>query len=184
MLTHVTDEEIDALAQEVRNWGRWGRDDQVGTVNLITDSSRREGAATITTGRVVSLARPLDLGPDHGGVRAPVHTTWKTFGTPAETAADFVGLAFHGPTVTHLDSLNHVHIDDRMYNGHDARVFNPIGGYPVLSVEHLASRLCGRAVLLDLPVAGVEPDVVGVRPEFGVEHLEMCAAALFSGSCT
>lgn len=178
MSAGVTDEQIDDISRSVSNWGRWGADDQIGTVNFITDEVRRAAAATVSTGQVASLSRVLDLGPGHHGVRAPVHTTWKTHLTPAETAADFIGLAFHGPSVTHLDALNHVHRDDTTYNGHDARVFDPIGGYPVLGVEHLASKLCGRGVLLDLARAGIAPAERDGRSEYGIEHLEACAEAL------
>ena len=53
-------EEFHELAREVRNWGRWGDDDQVGTINLITDDVRRRATTSVQDGRAISLALPLD----------------------------------------------------------------------------------------------------------------------------
>jgi kynurenine formamidase len=67
-----------------------------------------------------------------------------------QSAAEFVGLAFHGPAVTHIDALNHVHDGELMYNGFRAAELNQFGSEH-LTVEPMAAAVSGRGVLLDLP---------------------------------
>ena len=56
---------VEAYLSELSNWGRWGDDDRIGTLNLITDEVRLAGVSTIRTGRAISLSRPIDpLDPD------------------------------------------------------------------------------------------------------------------------
>ncbi|MEY2473049.1 MAG: hypothetical protein QOK28_2378, partial [Actinomycetota bacterium] len=52
-------ESFRALASKVNNWGRWGDDDELGTLNLITDDVRRRAAACVKTGKTFALAIPL-----------------------------------------------------------------------------------------------------------------------------
>ncbi|MDE0495025.1 MAG: hypothetical protein OXH54_13870 [Acidimicrobiaceae bacterium] len=59
----LTAEDINAYLAEHRNWGRWGHDDELGALNLITAEKRRKSAAAVRTGRTVSLSRPLPTGP-------------------------------------------------------------------------------------------------------------------------
>ena len=59
----VTADQVDQWMQELSNWGRWGADDQLGTVNLITPAKRREALALATTGEVVSLSLPISVVP-------------------------------------------------------------------------------------------------------------------------
>ena len=110
------------------NWGRWGADDQLGTLNHITPERRRAALDLVEEGVVVSCA--WDIGPPPGP--AP---DWP-LGPPSATccppvrasrveprgagAAEWIGLAFHGYAVTHLDSLAHMFWDGRMYNGRPA----------------------------------------------------------------
>src|SRR5690349_16906012 len=100
-----TDAELEAIAEQVSNWGRWGPDDELGTLNLITPQLVARAAGLVTTGEVVSLSRPLPLGT-HPDVMQSVHAVWRVF-EPVEASAEFVGITFHGPAITHLDALAH-----------------------------------------------------------------------------
>ena len=98
--TPPTAEEYAAYRERFSNWGRWGADDELGTLNLVTDDVRRGAAALVQHGRTVSLARPLDTHagpanpyPAHHFVRGRGHragcsTTWAASctGSPRPTS--------------------------------------------------------------------------------------------------
>ena len=58
----ITKAQVDQWMEDLSNWGRWGPDDQLGAVNLITQAKRRQALALATTGEVVSLSRPTTIG--------------------------------------------------------------------------------------------------------------------------
>lgn len=147
------DDDLERLLPTVTNWGRWGADDRIGTVNLITAERRRRAAALVRTGRAVPLARPTGLGDD--GVREGQHRAWTEDGV----SRDYAGAVWHGFALTHLDALCHVATPDgRLYGGIPA---SDVGadGAGRLGVDQLAAHgLCGRGVLLDVAADGpLEP---------------------------
>jgi kynurenine formamidase len=118
------DERIDVLAREVSNWGRWGADDELGTLNLITPEKRLQAAACVRSGTVLSLA--LELRPDlpqppGSGRLNPQHVMTETGSDAA--AGNSVGaysddvLAMSIHAATHWDALSHVFHRGLMYNG-------------------------------------------------------------------
>jgi kynurenine formamidase len=160
------------------NWGRWGADDQLGTLNHLTPEHRRRAAGLVRDGVAVSCARII---PTHRVEEdfhfPPVHLmtssgeafSGKPTGSDAlQTAGDFIGLAFHGFAITHLDSLCHVFRDGRMYNGHPADMVTTAVGATIMSVETVREGIVGRGILLDIPrqrgKAWLDPDE-GVFPE-------------------
>ena len=119
------DDELKALAARVSNWGRWGADDERGTLNLIDDAAVRRGAAAVRRGASFSLSIPMDAeGPQTGRVMGrenPKHTTTVTSFAFTGDAGDFqtsddkieTGLQ----SATHWDALAHAGYDDLLYNG-------------------------------------------------------------------
>jgi kynurenine formamidase len=156
--------EFHEVAAEVRNWGRWGDDDRIGTLNLITDEVVTAAAATIETGRRVQLA--IDL--LHDGVQIgsiptrinPIHVMgtidFPDLGDPDGNAMvphfsdDMVTMGLQA--ATHWDGLSHVSYDHTLYNGVPSSTITARGGAEVLGIEHVRT-LVGRGVLLDLPGA-------------------------------
>ncbi|MEC9223343.1 MAG: hypothetical protein VYE56_05585, partial [Pseudomonadota bacterium] len=57
----VSQEQYEYWQEELSNWGRWGPDDELGALNLITPGKRREAAALVKSGVTVSLARTADM---------------------------------------------------------------------------------------------------------------------------
>jgi kynurenine formamidase len=151
------EDEFAELANRVSNWGRWGKDDELGTVNHLTPEIRAQAAQLVTTGDVVSMSRTLHLGIPE--VPQSVHLVWPV-PDPVAAASEFIGVAFHGGSITHIDALNHIHAGDRMYNDFPTSELKPKSGSTHLTVEPLCTRLSGRGVLLD---------IAGVR---GVDRLE------------
>ncbi|HYD08505.1 MAG TPA: cyclase family protein [Acidimicrobiales bacterium] len=143
------------------NWGRWGANDDLGTLNLIDEDACRRGARAVTRGQRLSCARTLsprysDDNPN------PVlhHMTHSGEGCPSEgmsSAADWFGVAFHGYAVTHIDAPSHLFWDGVMYNGRPASSVRTATGAQMGSVEAASAGIVTRAVLFDLPrVLGVE----------------------------
>lgn len=148
---------FDALFARVSNWGRWGADDQSGTLNLLDDASRAAAMSVVRSGRTVSLSHDLDTvaGPDNG--RPALHYMTQqadvALGEP-RVNTDFVGVDFHGKSVTHVDALCHCSFRGRLYNGVDSRGSVGSLGGSVGTVKQLHDGVVGRGVLIDLPRAG------------------------------
>src|SRR6266849_6771989 len=102
--------EFEAMFESVKNWGRWGKDDERGTVNYITPDHVRRAAALVRSGRSVSMAIPINTvaGPDNANP-AIHHMTqlhdWDIGSGSLRFATDFLGMNCHGDCHTHVDAL-------------------------------------------------------------------------------
>src|SRR5262249_14162913 len=152
---------IEEASSKLSNWGKWGPDDQIGTLNYIIPADLVKAASLIRTGKAFALGIPLDRrGPQtglFGGRWNPIHTMLAT-GTDAVAGRQdsSVGLRYADDAInmpvqgaTHWDSLGHIFYVDKMYNGYDARLVD-CGGLGKLGIEHTRSKMTGRGVLLDL----------------------------------
>jgi kynurenine formamidase len=155
----MTEDEIVALFERCSNTGRWGPDDELGTLNHITDAARRRAAALVRHGRTVSVGRDLSTAPDRLNVD-PVRHRMLYDQEPPVSALDSVELATHGFAVTHLDAITHVFWRGRAYNGRTAADLLSPKGLQSGSVYAQRDGIVTRGVLLD---------VAGAR---GVEYLE------------
>lgn len=153
--------EIVARAEAFRNWGRWGEDDVLGTLNFIDEAKRVQAAGLVRSGRVVSLAQAFDTdGPQKGWRRRtnPVHTMTDT-GTDAERGnqgfphgiggADDV-IAMPLQCSTQWDGLGHIFDRGMAWNGRRAGDVVTSDGDLVTGIEHAASAIVSRGVLLDV----------------------------------
>ena len=126
---------IEEASKKLSNWGRWGKDDHIGTLNHVTPENIADAARLIKTGKVFALGIPLDReGPQNGlfgGRFNPIHQMLAT-GTDAVAgqqdwnkiryADDTLNLCVQG--ATHWDALGHIFFDDKCYNGHDAKLID------------------------------------------------------------
>ena len=146
------------------NWGRWGADDQLGTINLIDEAHRVAAAGLVRSGRVVSLSHPLDAAnPDVFGRNSIFQRFMVKTGEPHRPAdpwtsderlrfqatRDFVGVVAHG-SHTHVDALSHAIWDGRMYNGVPATAVTAVDGATALGVDVWRTGVQTRGVLLDI----------------------------------
>jgi len=137
-----------AFHQSLSNWGRWGDDDQLGALNLITPEVTAAAAASVRSGRTVSCARPLNTAP---AVDNPHPVAHHMIGTATEGGgADYFALAPHGFATSHIDALCHIFHEGRIYNGYPADVVTAHGATR-LGIHHLQSGIVTRGVLLDIP---------------------------------
>jgi kynurenine formamidase len=157
------EEEVLTYFDRYSNWGRWGDDDQAGTLNLITPEKRRQAAGLVQDGTTVSLSMLLttDIGVD---IKPPLFPQPTHFmlqngqqfhqcgNAPyvLQTALDYFGVAFHNIGVTHLDSVGHVFWNGTMYNGVPSSAVTSVGA-TVQSVDVAKDGIVSRGVLLDIP---------------------------------
>ena len=136
-----------AYRERFSNWGRWGPDDQLGTLNHITPEVRLQAAALVNEGRTISLADPMATMP---GPLAPLPAQHYMLIGP-RGSRDYIGVQFHGRTFTHIDALCHIFTGDgRMYNGYPMSEITTEGA-PRNSIDAWKSGIFTRGVLYDIP---------------------------------
>ena len=157
----MTLEEFDALFEEIKTWGRWGPDDERGTLNYLTPTKVAAAASIVESGRTVTLSLPVNTvaGPD---TPAPaLHYMAIAHDMPigegeGRFATDFIGIDFHGESQSHVDSLCHVSYRGKLYNDRPAELVTSQGG-AVHSVDAYRNGIVGRGVMIDIPrLRGVE----------------------------
>ena len=138
--------EFNALFEEVKNWGRWGPDDELGTANLITNQKRRQALALPTRGVTVSLSHnPMPNEAPDNPDSAFNHTMAETL------RSDTIEFSYHGYGVSHIDALCHFLHNGLMYNGVPADASSVEGGCSKLGIQNLKNGILTRGVLLDIP---------------------------------
>jgi kynurenine formamidase len=177
---------IEAAAKRCSNWGRWGTDDVLGTLNFIDDAKRVEAAPLVRRGISFSLAQTFDGdGPQKGWRRRtnPVHTMLDT-GLDAERGQGFPhGLGGADDVIfmplqasTQWDGLGHIFDHGTAYNGRRAGDVVTSEGDQITGIETVASRIVGRGVLLDvgraIGIDGELPDGFAIT----AHHLEATIA--------
>lgn len=167
------------IGAELSNWGRWGEDDQLGTLNFITPERVATAAGLIRNGTVFDLSLALDEnGPQPGGNGRYnlQHTmTLRSERGVAGMAAfdDEARLALQGST--QWDSLAHVGYDGMLYNGVPVESVSEAGA-SLNSIDQVVERIVGRGVLLDVARAlGVDELPGGF--EITPAHLEQAEAS-------
>ena len=159
----ITDEELPGVFEAVSNWGRWGADDERGTVNLITPEVTARAAEEIREGVAVGFGS-IDLSGTLASADPPTRHVMLKHGEEAghgyASATDFVGIDYHGVHTSHFDALCHVFYHGRMYNDRPAGLVRSTGA-EANAIEVFRDGLATRGVLLDIPAvrgtAFVEP---------------------------
>jgi kynurenine formamidase len=146
----------EALARKVSNWGRWGKDDERGTVNFVTPDVVQRAAQCVRRGVVFSLGLEFGSeGPQFGqaGRTNPVHIMTSTSN---QMTADPAGPRYSDDVIvmplqcaTQWDSLAHVHYGGQLYNGHPASSLTPAGAERN-GIDKMAAGIISRGVLLDV----------------------------------
>lgn len=146
----VTQQEFDRWQSELSNWGRWGKEDELGTLNLITPAKRRAAAALVKEGVTVSLASKAET---QKSVDVPCPVEWAMLTASDAGATDRVGYpCIHGAGTTHLDAFAHRFFDGKMWNGYTASDLVTLkGGAARNSIFTMKSGIVTRGVLYDIP---------------------------------
>jgi hypothetical protein len=177
-------EAVAEASKKLSNWGRWGKDDHIGTLNHVRPEDIVNAASLIRTGKVFALGLPLDAkGPQNGlfgGRFNPIHQMLATGTDALAGRQDWNNLRYADDTLmlcvqgaTHWDALGHIFYEDKAYNGHDPSLIDS-RGLGVLGIEHSKDKMVGRGVLLDIPrLRGVDwlQDGEGISND----ELDQCA---------
>jgi hypothetical protein len=154
----VTLDTLKTWEQELSNWGRWGPDDQRGTLNLITPAKTREAAALVQTGETVTLQHFVTLekaldsqsfGPtEHRMSRLDPATGEPTF------ALDEISFSLHDGMLSHIDALCHYRseVDGEyvIFNGYPQNL--TATGCEDLAIDRMGTSYVTRGVLVDIPL--------------------------------
>jgi kynurenine formamidase len=159
MASAVTQDRVEGYFKSLNNWGRWGHDDQVGTVNLITPARRAAAQALVRSGRTVSLAR--DIGPQPALM---YHATFPSNRERADVVLDRFDLVYHGYSITHVDALCHVAWDGELYNGRPFMQSVTAAGATWCPIDPLFDGITSRGVLLDVAAGRSEGYVTVGNP--------------------
>lgn len=179
-----TKETVLELAAKYRNWGKWGPDDQLGSMNYVTPEKVLAASKLVKKGKVFSLALPLDSsGPQTGafGRTNPLHVMLQDGGDIASGAQDHLPtLRFTDDAVymvlqcaTQWDALAHIYHDGRMYNGYGTEAVNSAGAQKN-SITAVRDKMVTRGVLLDIARYKGKPWLDVSEPIHGSD-LEGCA---------
>ena len=156
----MTKAEFEKLRKDMRNWRRWGVDDEVGTLNFITAAKRIEAARLVTEGHSVSLAANVVKTPLQGS--SPFRHTVKL---QPGGASDEYCVEYHGLSITHIDALCHrFNSDGQMYNGIPMSEVTEEEGGKKCSIISLKQGLFTRAILMDIPELLGREYLPGDRP--------------------
>jgi kynurenine formamidase len=154
-----TTEALDRMYEDLKNWGRWGADDQRGALNHLTDERRLSAARLVISGESVSLAHDLATEPMPEHPHPVQHHMLASGdardanGIPGyEAARDHLALDLHGLHTTHVDALSHMFVRGEMYGGLPASEVRSDGAR-ANTILSMADGVIGRGVLLDIPRA-------------------------------
>jgi hypothetical protein len=152
-------QKIHELALSVRNWGRWGPNDEIGTLNYITPESIAAACRLATAGKVFSLGIPLARKGPQSGTRArfnPIHTMFRDGGDAPKTEAGVIEMQGYGGAddwiVMPLQCVtqwtaSHVFTRARQER-YDISLVTP--GAAKNSIDKTKGKIAGRGVLLDV----------------------------------
>jgi kynurenine formamidase len=141
----VTEAQYERWKKDLSNWGRWGKDDEIGTLNLITPAKRKQAAALVKEGFSVSLAADTDTVK---AVDNPNPYEVKMLGI----GMDQIAVAYHGITHTHLDSLAHINDNGVFYNGYKPDADTVLKQrHSKNSIHNVKNGIFTRGVLIDIP---------------------------------
>jgi kynurenine formamidase len=146
--------QIAELLESVSNWGRWGKDDQRGALNYITDEKRAAAAKLVGSGEIVSLSLPLATRPSRDNPTPVTHLMIRSgqVGHPLGSwgCADYFAIEPHGLATTHLDALCHHFWRGKMYNGFDYTEVDFQGAHKC-AIDVARMGIVSRGVLIDIP---------------------------------
>jgi kynurenine formamidase len=141
----VTPEEYERWKKELSNWGRWGKDDQIGALNLITPSKRKQAASLVKEGLSVSMAGDADTVKAVDNAN-PYELKMLTIGS------DEIAVNYHGIAHTHLDSLAHINDNGVFYNGYKPDADKVLKqGHERNSIHNVKNGIFTRGILIDIP---------------------------------
>ena len=153
----VTRETVDQWMTELSNWGRWGKDDELGAINLITSAKRKQAMGLVKEGVSFSLARNAEKEKAVDNPAPFIHQMTRTgINNPGTSSGDSFSITHHGYAHTHMDSLCHFFYKGKMFNGFPQELVTDQGAGK-LSINNFKNGILTRGILMDMAqLKGVE----------------------------
>lgn len=145
----ISRQQLEQWFNEISNWGRWGVEDELGTLNLITPETKIRAAGLVRLGSAVSLAFDLDEKKSPFNPHPFEQSSSVTQVGRQTFAMDRYAVQYHGATHSHLDALAHVIHNGKMYNGFPVALIKPDGSAK-LGVHKMKGGIFTRGVLVDM----------------------------------
>jgi kynurenine formamidase len=160
--SRVTKQQFDEWMTKLSNWGRWGKDDERGTLNLITADKSRQAAMLAKTGTTVSLSRQIARQKPTSTPQPRPVSQAGAFTSHFLIGGDYLferqEIEYHGGLLSHFDALCHVSYNGKLYNGLNFKdVVTNEGGCTKLTVNSAQNGIITRGILLDIPGTRVTP---------------------------
>ena len=164
---NATREDFDQMMTQLSNWDRWGKDDQMGAVNLITPANRKHAASLVKEGASFSMARTAELEKAVDNNQPIIRKVTRVgVGQPTTGpggTADTFFISYHGYVHTHMDTLCHFLYKGKMYNGYSQDEVTE-NGAAKNSILNFKNGIVTRGVLMDIPrLKGVDYLEPGTR---------------------
>ena len=145
----VSRAQFDTWMEEISNWGRWGENDELGTLNLVTAAKSKAAAALVREGVTVSMAHDLSTVQDEFNANPFQHVvTTGEFGGH-QVAGDQYSVQYHGFAHSHIDGLPHFAHKGKLYNGFGFDTIKPTGATK-LGIHNVKNGIVTRGVLVDM----------------------------------
>ncbi len=149
--TTISKKQFEQWFDEVSNWQRWGKDDELGTLNIITPEIKIKAAGLVKTGVSISLAHDLNTKKSEYNPEPFVsESRVVSIGGEQSVVSDRYSVEYHGADHTHIDSLAHLVHKGQMYNGWSAKLLGP-NGSKKLGMHNMRDGIFTRGVLVDMP---------------------------------
>ena len=145
----VSRAEFDRWMESISNWGRWGEDDELGTLNLVTPAKSKAAVALVQEGVTVSMALDLNTVQDALNQNPFRHSVATGKFSGHDVAGDDYGVQYHGFAHSHIDGLPHFAHKGKLYNGFGFDTIKPTGATK-LGIHNLKNGIVSRAVLVDM----------------------------------
>ena len=145
----VTEATVERWMTELSNWGRWGDDDELGALNLITREKRQHALALATAGVSVSLSHNY-LTERAEDATSPIGREILGPDQPGPFRSDRYTFAYHGYAHSHMDSLCHMMHNGRMYNGFIRDDDVTAAGCAKLAIINFKQGIVTRGILMDI----------------------------------
>jgi kynurenine formamidase len=147
----ITKETFDQWMTDLSNWGRWGKDDEIGAINLITPAKRKQAVSLVKEGASFSLSRDAEK---EKAIDNPApfghHMTKTGINNPGSSSGDTFTISHHGYAHTHMDSLSHFFYKGKMFNGYSQEMVTEQGAAK-LSIRNFKNGILTRGILMDMP---------------------------------
>ena len=150
----VTKAQVDRWMTELSNWGRWGKDDQRGTLNMITPETRKAAVKLVREGISVSLAHTIEKDKTADSPR-PLEQAMTL--DAAGHAMDLYTIWYHGSVITHIDALCHYSFEGKIFNGYARSNITQGPGCVQNGIENQKEGYMMRGILVDMPLLRKEP---------------------------